>query len=262
MPYLNHSNCNIFYEVTGESGEWVTLINGHTRTHTDFRMFAKKLNQQGFRCLLFDNRGAGKTTCQADFSLVDISDDIIELWNHLGIPTSHIIGISMGGIIAQLHTIRYPKRILSLTLISTTSSRNWIYDVGNQPWVADELAVYQRMSHYFAPRFLEKNELLVRGMCKQIAKGLEDSKLQEGYKRQKEAMRSLNIEPDDYQIMAPTHIIHGKLDGIIDAKAAEETARRIPGSKLTLIEDVGHLLLAEWAKPLYEVSIDFLKQQK
>ena len=99
-------------------------------------------------------------------------------------------------------------------------------------------------------------------MCKQIAKGLEDTNLQQGYKRQKEAMNNLHIESDDYRIAAPTHIIHGKLDRIIDANAAEETASRIPGSKLTLVEDVGHLLLAEWAKPLYEVSIAFLKQKQ
>ena len=99
-------------------------------------------------------------------------------------------------------------------------------------------------------------------MCKQIAKGLEDSSMQEGYKCQKDAMNSLNINPNDYQIEIPTHIIHGKLDKIIDVNAATETANRIPGSKLTLVDDVGHLLLAEWAKPLYETSIDFIKQQK
>lgn len=262
MPYLLSDNCNIFYEVVGDKGEWVTLINGHTRTSSDFRMFAKKLYQEGFRCLIFDNRGAGKTTCDEKFTIVDISNDIISLWQHLGIKKSHVLGISMGGIIAQLHTIKHPARILSLTLVSTTSSRNWINDVGNQPWVADETLVYQRLSQYFAPTFLEKNALLVQAMSKQIAKGLEDPGLQNGYARQKEAMSNLYIDPNDYQIKVPTHIIHGKLDRVIDAKAAEETASRIPGSELTLVDNVGHLLLAEWAKSLYERSIEFIKQQR
>ena len=86
------TTASIYYETHGESGDWVTLINGHTRTVRDFKMFTKKLIASGFRVLVADNRGAGETETSFPFTLEDIAEDIHDIWEELNIDKSHVLG--------------------------------------------------------------------------------------------------------------------------------------------------------------------------
>ncbi len=93
MPYLERDNAKIYYEVWGDSGPWVTLVNGHTRTMRDFRAMGYYLNERGWRALAIDNRGSGRTESPLDFTIDMMADDIEALWNELDIDESHLLGI-------------------------------------------------------------------------------------------------------------------------------------------------------------------------
>ena len=101
MSTLICDGAEIYYEeVNPNSSNVVTLVNGHTRTSSDFRMMARILGEAGLRVLALDNRGAGKTKVSRPFSIDDFCNDVVALWDALKIQSSSLLGISMGGFIS------------------------------------------------------------------------------------------------------------------------------------------------------------------
>ena len=123
MAFLSADSAEIYYETYGETGDWITFANGFTRSSSDFFTIAKQLSQSGFRILLFDNRGSGQTKSYLDFTLEEMVRDIKDLWGHLEIKTSHLLGISMGGMISLLLSSKFPEKIDKLCLVSIWQSK-------------------------------------------------------------------------------------------------------------------------------------------
>lgn len=259
MPVIPREQAEVYFETYGESGPWVTLINGHTRTHKDFRMLIKTLVSSGYRCLAMDNRGSGQSTAHAPFTLTQMTSDIEAIWNKLEIKETHLLGISMGGMISQALTKQNPKTIKTLCLISTASSNGWISDIGDEPWGDTISEVLEKLEKYFAHDFIKKNKLLIQSMAKQILKGIEEGAFSDGARMQREAMQDILLEDDAKNITCPTLIIHGLEDQIIDPRAASVLDDKINNSELILVEGVGHLLLAEYSKKLYQHILDFIE---
>ena len=95
--YLESTTAKIYYELHGETGDWVTLVNGHTRTMRDFKIFTRKLVEAGFRVLLLDNRGAGESKVSFPFSLSEMASDVIDLWDEIGIEKVTYLGYQWVG---------------------------------------------------------------------------------------------------------------------------------------------------------------------
>ncbi|MFW7381823.1 MAG: alpha/beta fold hydrolase [Oligoflexus sp.] len=257
MPHLKLSQADIYFEAHGNTGSWVTLVNGHMRSHKDFRAFTKQLVQAGFQVLIFDHRGVGESRYQGSFSLNDLANDVLELWDHLEIAESYLLGISMGGVVSQIVASQVPEQVRRLVLVSTTAHEKWIQAISESPWSQNVAELEAKLKQYFAKGFVSRNQLLIQAMAKQMAKDLQESTYQNGAVDQRSAMRQLDIRNLSRQIQAPTLILHGLEDQVILADAGQELAELIPDSHLELIPDVGHLLLAEYAKNLYRSSIDF-----
>ena len=263
MPYLDRPQARIFYQYFPASETsnqpCLTLINGHTRSHKDFKMMIKFFNNQGYDCLALDNRGSGSSEIIGPFKFNDLVEDIHQLWQKLTISQSHVLGISMGGMIAQVLAVEYPSYVRSLSLVSTCANPKWISGVGEKSWGNSLDDVYEKMTLYFAPDFVERNKLLVQSMAKQIWKGVQEGDFSVGAQRQREAMKDLDISDAIERIKCPCQIMHGNLDQIIHPDAAQELHERIPNSQLVLLNNVGHLLLAEGAKDLYERTLGFIE---
>ena len=101
MPNIETPGAIINFDVVGDQGPWVTLINGHTRSSNDFRMMGRIFSQAGMRVLVLDNRGAGKSQVSRPFTITDMCGDVVALWDYLEIEKSSLLGISMGGFISQ-----------------------------------------------------------------------------------------------------------------------------------------------------------------
>ena len=117
MPHCVAARARIHYEVDGE-GEPLVLVAG---TAFDMSFWDDLLPQlRGFRVLRLDNRGAGLSDAPDEaFSIEQMADDVAAVMDAAGMPSAHVYGMSMGGLIAQDLAIRYPERVLSLVLGAT-----------------------------------------------------------------------------------------------------------------------------------------------
>lgn len=254
----NADGSRIFYQVLGElRGPFITLINGYTRAWTDFRSMAKRWNEAGFAVLAFDNRGAGQSTVAGPFTLADMAGDVIGLWDHVGIPASTVLGISMGGVIAQRLAAEHTARVERLVLVSTCLDHAHMQSTVNQ-WGTTIPAVLEQLQIYFSPEFFEKNRPLVEAMAKSICQNAGHPRFNEQAALQRQALNGFDHTELMKRLKVPTRILHGELDRVIAAEAADELHAAIAGSQLLKFPGKGHLLLAEAPKELFEGALQFV----
>ncbi len=259
MSYIDRPNCKVYYDIHVAGTDWVTLVNGHTRTSTDFRTLAKKLNSVGFSVMVFDNRASGKSETSIPFTMNDIIEDIKAILATEGIHSSHVLGISMGGGIALGLTLAHPELINKLILISTAASKRWI-PKNSKEWGNTHESVKEKMTTYFTPDFVERNKLLLDAMSKQILTAIATKNFHQQVDLQRAVMADFDATERLREIKADTLVIHGAADNIIKVEAGEELAAHIPNTELKLFADAGHLLLAEKPDQLYQSVVDFLQK--
>ncbi len=259
MTYIDRPGARIFYEfleVPGSTQTVVTLVNGHTRSSGDFRMMARHLNSAGISCIILDNRASGRSEVSESFTLKDMQEDILAIWRELDISRSHLLGISMGGFICQGIAIHAPQLVDRLALISTAADPKWIKSTGGG-WMDSGTMVEDKLASYFAPGFVESNPILFQTMVKQTKTAIAAGSFTEKSNMQRDALAGVSWASQLKSISATTLIIHGSLDQVVDVQAANELAAFIPNSKLRILEGIGHLILAESPKVLYQMAIEF-----
>ena len=264
MPFYERNTTSINYEVweptSGVSSGTITLVNGHTRSLSDFKMMGRALVGAGYKVVVLDNRGAGKTKSGIEFTLDEMVEDVVGLWGSLGIPRSNLLGISMGGFIAQVLACRFPELVEKLILVSTSPSRTHLKN-GEQGWVTDAAGIDEKMASYFTPDFISRNRLLFDSMVKQTLKAVSDGDFLDRAEAQRRAVQLFD-PPRVESITAMTLVIHGDHDVTVDVEGGRELARRIPNARLSVVSQAGHLLLAEKPKELYDKVIEFLSSSK
>jgi len=232
--------------------------------------FCEDLAARGFHVIRFDNRDVGLSSrihgalpnlpaiftgdaSSAPYSLDDMADDAAGLLDALELPSAHVVGVSMGGMIAQCLALRHASRVRSLaSIMSTTGDRS----VGHAdpavlgallaPSPSDRAAnieygvnVWRLLS---GPGF-PPDEARLR---ERIARAFDRAYYPEGVARQIAAIVSARDRtPALGEVRAPTVVIHGASDALIHVSGGEATARAIAGAKLVVIEGMGHDLHPE-----------------
>lgn len=260
MPLHSVPNAELYFETHGESGPWITLINGHTRSSKDFKLLARSLVQAGFQCLTFDNRGSGATKTSGAYTSRDMVNDVYALWEKIGIKKGFLVGISMGGMLAEI--IASERDLNGLVLISTSAGQHNLNPVSFGDWGTTLESVTERMSHYFTPAFAARNKLLIDAMNKQTFLAIQNEGFAEKAMDQRQAIANLDNRGLLEKIKCPTLILHGSEDKIIEAEVAYELEKLIPKAELKMLEGLGHLLLAEDSKALAKSIVDFCQAHR
>ena len=179
MLFFDNSYANIHYEIYGDQGSLVILVNGYTRPCRDFRQLATFLSKQGYQVLAFDNRGAGETKALCFDTLSDIAFDLLSVADFLGFKEFHLVGFSMGGVIARIVVHNEKARVKTLSLVSTPADLSFVKNSAEKPWGKTVDSIESKFSGYVSTEFLEKNRPLIKAMAKTILEKM-DSGFEEG----------------------------------------------------------------------------------
>lgn len=247
---------------TGARGT-VLLIAGLSMHRTEWSPeLLAALQARGYATLCVDNRDAGLTEtdgpADAAYSLAQLAQDLVGLVRGLELPAVHVVGMSMGGMIAQHVALEVPELVASLTsLMSTTSARGvgrphdqskWIFTTDAPTDDFDEFVEYALRYHQSitGPTFTDTQRAQFNARIV-WERGVDPS----GTRRQLAAIRADGDRTERLAaIVAPTLVIHGTADPMIDISGGLATAQAIPGSRFVPVENMGHAVTWELADPI------------
>jgi pimeloyl-ACP methyl ester carboxylesterase len=256
----------VCYRTDGDpSGEALLLIAGLSLDLTSWpQAMIDGLVGRGFFVIRFDNRDAGRTTPAQTpppgllrrprldgYDLGDMAADAVGVLDHLGVGQAHVVGMSMGGMIAQTIAARYPSRIATLTSIySTTGARrvgqpaaSTMLMLANPGSRTREQAVRKHltlMRHLAGTGFPLDETAAAEYAARAWDRGLRQD-AGRGIARQINAIyRSGDRTAELRRIAVPTLVIHGDRDRIVHPSGGRATAAAIPGARHVVIAGMGH----------------------
>ena len=272
MPIARTDSIEIAYETFGPpDGRPLLLIMGLAAQMILWDdEFCAALAARGHRVIRFDNRDVGLSTkldaagmpdaaaamqavllgerIAAPYLLRDLAADGAGLLDALGIPAAHVVGASMGGMIAQTMAITYPARVLSLTSIMSTTGERSLPPARPEaaavlllPAPADRAGNVERAVHIFrtigSPGF-PFDEARVRDLA---GRSYDRCFSPAGAARQLVAILASGSRREALAaVTIPTLVIHGRNDPLIPLEAGLDTARAVPGAELLVIDGMGH----------------------
>jgi pimeloyl-ACP methyl ester carboxylesterase len=255
MPRAATNGIELEYDLFGSPADpTIVVISGlGGQSPTNFYdAFCDELAGRGYQVVRFDNRDNGLSSMveAGGYSLSDMALDAVGLLDFLGVDAAHVVGLSMGGMIAQTIAIEHPARVLTLTSIMSTTGAPGV----GAPTEAGA-------ARLMAPGGETRDERVASGFenCRvwwgdspefpfdaELAQwrselAVDRSNTPEGTVRQFLAIQASGDRTDKLRTLdVPTLVIHGTNDSLIDVSGGEATAAAIPGAELVLIEGMGH----------------------
>jgi 3-oxoadipate enol-lactonase len=258
MPIVRSGDADIAYEVAGD-GPPLLMIMGFL---ADSRMWI--LQTPAFapylRCITFDNRGVGASSSPpGPYTMEQMAADALAVLDDAGIERAHVLGISMGGAIAQHVALKAPERVRSLVLAATWCRPNpWMERLGAVgelvAGLAPEAFARSMMLWLFSPAFVLSQPELVRAIEQMV---LAFQPPAETFVNQMAAVREHATAARLGQVTAPTLVLAARRDVMVPPELAAEVAEAIPGARFELL-DGGHGFSAENAAEFNRIVLKFL----
>lgn len=274
MPTIEANGITLAYDVQGKPrGEPILLIAGLGLQLISWpEEFCRTLVSQGFRVIRVDNRDCGLSSKMDHFgkpnlhlafyrslfrmplfsgyTLYDMAKDAVGLLDGLGIEKAHVVGASMGGMIAQIMAARYPHRTQTLTSVMSTSGRpglpgptlaahNALFSQPANP--RDFNSVVDHFVNLFriigSPKYPTPEAELRRRVIESVRRNV----CARGTARQMMAVASSgDLGAQLRTIRVPTLVIHGTSDPLVPVACGRDTAHLVPGAVMHEIEGMGH----------------------
>ena len=268
MPFIEAPGRTLYAESFGAADDpALLLINGLTSQLTSWpEEFCEAFVDRGFFVIRFDNRDVGLSTKFVDgpeYSLSDMADDVVEVLNYFGASPAHILGISMGGMVAQTLAIDHPETVLSMTSYASSTGSP---DFG--------MPTDEAIAQLLAPESTTREEAMASGVAGKHIWGTADTwdeaefaefcgqnwdrSLPEGAGgRQYTAIIASGSRDEALaQIDIPTLVIHGSADTLITPSGGQHTADVIPNAQYVEIENMGHdIPITEWPQIVQLVTM-------
>ena len=261
MPYTESNGARIYWEERG-SGEPLLMIMG---LGYSLEMWSRAFPAfaEHFRAIVFDNRGVGRSSVPpGPYSIAGMAADAAAVLSAAGVERAHVLGVSMGGMIAQEFALTYPERVHSLVLGCTAfggpravpTSPAVIGILFARATMDPEAAIQAMVPHIYdagTPRARIEEELELRRRTLPTA---------QAYLAQVQAIMSWSSDDRLPAITAPTMIIHGETDGLVPPGNARLIAERIAGAELVLLPSASHIFFTDQPEASLTAMIGFLQR--
>lgn len=259
------NDIEMYYEIHGKGFPIVMImgLSANTEWWTDDLL--ESLGEE-FKLIIFDNRGAGKTEkTNRDYSIKMLADDTVALMDGLKIEKFHVLGVSMGGMIAQELVLNYPERVENLILGCTHCGGSKqilpsqkVIDVLSQDRdnMTPEELINGTIPLLFTEDFIKNNPEFIKSYRQELLKSPISA---ESFEQQMKAILSFNTCLKLKKITCPTLIIHGKKDILVPHENAGILNKRIANSKVILIDEAAHSFFQPNPEMVVNEIISFLK---
>src|SRR5215212_4708076 len=253
----------VYYEVHGD-GEPLLCVAGIT---CDTLVWIPQVHAFGaaHRTVIFDNRDAGQSSmADGAYEVADLARDALALADHLELDTFHLLGVSMGGAIAQEVALQAPERVTTLALAVTFASGGAYARRLAEVWSA-RVAQVSREQHVDELMLLNHSEGFYDHpeMVEFIRTAMLNNphpQPPEAFARQLAASARHDTRDRLGSLTMPTHVIGGENDILVPVWKSREVASLIPGSKLTLLDGAPHGLSIERADEFNAAVLAFIRE--
>jgi 3-oxoadipate enol-lactonase len=262
MDRARINGVELAYELRGR-GAPIVMIHGAQGDQSMFAGLAAAFAEK-YRVLTFDQRGSGLSEKpDVPYSMAMLADDTGALMDHLGMSPAHVIGVSMGGMIAQELALRHPDKVRSLVLGCTTAGGPKAVRVGGgaltsaystQPMTAEERGKALAEAA-FSKGYLAQHPEIITSMIESRRQRPIDSA---AFARRMKAAADHDTYDRLPQIHSPTLVIAGKDDALIAWENSQLIAESIKGSRLVILEPAGHCFWLEQPAQTHEAIARFL----
>ena len=262
MSYMTVNGIQIYYEEHG-TGHPVLLIQGLGYPSKMWFLQIADLAKH-YRTIVFDNRGVGRSDKpDEEYSVSLMASDAAELLRGLGIQRTHVVGLSLGGYIAQELAMSHPDLVDRLVLMATSCGGPRYVEMTKELWeevvslasLPPEEIVRRGMALATTETFYKENQHLID---RSVSIRLENPQPLYAFSRQFAAGSNFDSSQRAHVITQPTLIMAGAQDRVMPLTLTEELAKKIPGASLVVYPDAAHLLFLEKAKQVNRGILDFL----
>jgi len=263
MSKIRVNNIEIYYEIQGQ-GDPLVLIMG-LRRNMEWWYHQLPILSQHFKVLAFDNRGAGRSDKpKMDYTIRLFADDTMGLMEALNIKNAHILGLSMGGYIAQELTINYPEAVRSLILACTSSgggravlmSPERLKEFTANEGLSPEQILQKDMDIYFSDKFITEHPEKITEF---IEISLRYYQPPDAFERQFAACLKHDTVDRLNRVTIPTLILAGDDDPLVPPENSRILKELIPHAELILFPGKRHCFFIEEAEEFNQEVISFLK---
>jgi len=259
---IDVNGITMHYELEGpESAPVVTLSHSLA---TDLSMWNPQMAvlKSGYRVLRYDTRGHGGTNApEGPYTLEQLAEDAKALLQALGIPKTHFMGISMGGMIGQILALKTPGMLRTLILCDTSSRIPeealpvWEERIGLAQKQGMDALVESTMERWFTASFRAKPIPVIE----EVRAMIRTTPLK-GYVGCSRAIMKLNLTERLSEIALPTLIVVGEEDPGTPVAASQAIHKQIKGSELVILKSAAHLSNIEQQDAFITVVLDFLRR--
>jgi pimeloyl-ACP methyl ester carboxylesterase len=263
MPHVRVGDIQMHYVEAG-AGEPVVLVMGLGGDHLAWG-FQIPVLAASYRVIAFDNRGAGQTDQpDAPYTIRGMARDTVGLLDGLGIERAHVVGVSMGGMIAQEMALNHPERVRSLQIHCSLARPDAYMRALVEAWrvVRTELsreASLRALALWFfaADTWAARPDFVEMTIQMSLTNPYPQSLT--GFLRQTDAILGHDTLDRLETIRCPTLVSVGVEDILVPPRFAREIAARIRGAELVTIPDAGHLYFMEAADAFNAICLDALR---
>jgi 3-oxoadipate enol-lactonase len=262
MERARINGIELAYELLG-SGSPLVMIHGAQGDQTMFTDLARRF-AENFKVLTFDQRGSGLSEKpHTAYSIPILADDTAALMDHIGFSAAHVIGVSMGGTIAQELVLRHPAKVRSLILGCTTPGGGRAIRIAGSAFAGaystEALSPEERgralAQAAFTKNYIEQHPEIIPAMIEARRQRPLD---QIALERRLKAVLEHDACERLPQIACPTLVITGKDDALVAWQNSQLLAERIPSAKLVVLQPAGHCFWLEQPEQSRHAIIEFL----